>query len=229
MATQLIVEKDFRRIKDIVLASSRADDVFVSLSDSDSSTLRFANNQVVQHVSVHRPRLTIRVAFGLKNGSASTNRLDEDSLVAALRQAERIAHIAPDDPEYLPPLGSQSYQPMSTYIAGTANSTPMDLANRTKPVIQQCVEQGLVGAGIMSSSANTRGVAASSGLFGFQESTEARYSLTASAADSSGWALNAHRDVDSIDVHGMTRSAVMKALASRSPRELAPGALSRDF
>ncbi len=223
MAADLILEKDFRRMSEVIISSSRADDVFVSLNDSDDTTLRFANNQVVQHVAVRRPKLTIRAAFGSKFGSASTNRLDNASLISALRQAEQIAYLAPDDPEYLSPLGPQSYQPMNSRIARTANATSMDLAKRTKPVVDQCVDKGLVGAGIMSRHVQARGVAASSGLFGFHESTESRFSLTATGEDSSGWVLNAHRDMDSIDLLGMTRSAVMKALASRNPRELAPG------
>ncbi len=223
MADGLILEKDFRRMSDIVISSGRADDVFVSLNDSDTATLRFANNQAIQHVSVRRPKLTIRVAFGNKTGSASTNRLDKASLVAALRLAEQIAQLAPDDPEYLPPLGPQTYLRMNSHVARTANATSMDLAKNTKPVVDQCVEKGLVGAGIMSRSFQARGVAASTGLFGFQESTEARFSLTATAEDSSGWVLNAHRDIGSLDVSAMTRSAVMKAIASRKPRELATG------
>lgn len=44
MALKLASEDAFRRIADTVLSASNADDTFISFGDSESSTLRFANN-----------------------------------------------------------------------------------------------------------------------------------------------------------------------------------------
>lgn len=219
----LITEREFRRIADRVLTASDADDTFVSLRDDDSTTLRFANNQVVQHVAVRSPNVSVRVAYGQKVGSASTNRLDDASLVELVRKAERIAKVVPEDPEYLPPLAPMSYIDAPSYREATARAKPVDLARRTKPVIDKCVRHGLTGAGIMTNGARASGVAASTGLFGYQASTEARFSLTATAEDSSGWTLNAHRDINALDVPGRSTRAVDKALQSQNPRELEAG------
>jgi len=223
MALKLASEETFRRITDTVLSAASADDTFISFGDSESSTLRFANNQVVQNVSVREPTVSIRAAFGKKNGSASTNRLDAASLKDAVRKAEAIARLAPEDREYLSPLPKQQYLQVPSYRSATAAVSPMDAAQRTKPVIEQCEKNGLVGAGILTTSVAARGVAASSGLFGYQQSTEAEFSLTATADDSSGWTYNTHRDIDSLGISPRTRSAVDKAVRSRSPRELPPG------
>ncbi|MEK7731631.1 MAG: DNA gyrase modulator, partial [Planctomycetota bacterium] len=99
MALRLASESTFRRIVDTLLSAATADHTFISFGDGESSTLRFANNQVVQNVSVREPSVSVRVAFGKKVGSASTNRLDGASLTTLVRQAETIARLAPEDPE----------------------------------------------------------------------------------------------------------------------------------
>ncbi len=223
MSLKLASEATFRRIADTLLSASKAEHTFVSFNDSESSTLRFANNQVVQNVSVREPSVSVRVAFGQKVGGASTNRLDTNSLTTMVKQAETIARLAPDDPEYLPPLPPQSYIRVPSFRSSTASATPADLAKRTKPVIGECEKNGLVGAGIFSNGVSARGVAASSGLFGYSQSTDAEFSLTATADDSSGWTYNGHRDIDSLDVNRRTHRAVDKAVRSKEPREVPAG------
>lgn len=223
MGTTLTSESSFRWIVKTILSASAADDTFISFRDTDSTTLRFANNQVVQHVSVRSPRVSIRVAFGRRAGGVSTNRLDSTSLRIAVEEAQRIARLAPSDPEYLPPLPRQRYADFPTFHDATAAVTPMDLADRTKPVIERCMRHALVGAGIMSNRVTARGVAASTGLFGYELATEGRFSLTASGNDSSGWTLNAHRDMNALEVGPRANRAVEKAILSASPRELPAG------
>ena len=161
MSTVVASQSTFRRVVDTVLSASTGDDTVITLRDADSATLRFANNQVVQNVSVHAPTVSIRVAFGQKAGTATTNRLDRASLREAVRLAEQIARVTPDDPEYLPPLGNGSYIDVPSYRNTTAVVTPMGLAKRAKPVIDKCVRHNLVGAGILSNAVSFRGVAAS--------------------------------------------------------------------
>ncbi len=223
MAVRLASEATFRRIVDTVLSASKADDTFVSFRDSESSTLRFANNQVVQNVSVREPNVSIQVAFGKKNGGASTNRLDARSLAETLRKAETIARLAPEDREYLPPLPKQDYVDVPSFRSSTARATPAEVARRTGPVIERCEKNGLIGAGILSNSVSARGVAASTGLFGYNQSTEAEFSLTATADDSTGWTYSNHRNINALDVTSRSRRAVDKALRSKAPRELPAG------
>lgn len=223
MAEAMISETTFRTAADTILAASTADHTFVRVGDTESSTLRFANNQVVQHVSVREPRISVEVAFGRRVGSSSTNRLDRASLVATLRRAEEIARVTPEDPEYLPPLPPQQYESMPTFAGPTAAATAATIAARVKPVVSLCVHRGLTGAGILTNTVSASGLAASSGLFGYVQSTEAEFSLTASGTDSSGWTLNSHRDISKLDINGRTQRAVEKAVLSREPRELPAG------
>ncbi len=223
MTAKLASKDDFQKIADTILTNSKAEHTSVSFSDTESSTLRLANNQVEQNVSVREPNVSIRTAFGKKHGSASTNRLDSNSLVETLRRAETIARLAPEDREYLPPLPPQKYIDVPTFRKSTAETTPEEVARKAKPVIVQCDKNGLVGAGILSHAVAARGLAASSGLFGYLQSTEAEFSLTATAGDSSGWTYNSHRDIDSLEIASRSSRAIDKAIRSKEPRELEAG------
>src|SRR5262249_12755245 len=64
---------------------------------------------------------------------------------------------------------------------------------------------------------NSRGVAAS------HRETMARFSITAMAADSSGWAKGSACSLGDLDAVGLARSAATKARVSSAPRELPPG------
>ena len=63
MSIKLTSQDEFRRIADTILRTSKADDTVVNFSDSRSSTLRFANNQVVQNVSVDQTSVSVEVAY----------------------------------------------------------------------------------------------------------------------------------------------------------------------
>jgi predicted Zn-dependent protease len=212
-------------MSDRLLNQSTADDTFFSFSDSSASTLRFANNQVVQHVAIREPSLTVRAAFGKKVGSATTNRFDQESLTRTLHRAESLARLAPEDREYLPPLPPQRYADISSFALTTAEASPNSIARRAKPVVQRCRDQGLMGAGIVTGTVGVRGLAASSGLFAYEDSTDARFSLTAtrtsksgySEQDSSGWCYNAHRDINHLNIRDRSRIAIEKAVASENP------------
>ena len=223
MKTKLTTRSAFERIAEIVLKASKADDTLVSFSDSDSATLRFANNQVIQNVSIRRPSVSVRTAFGKKVGRATTNRVDRQSLLWTLGQAEQIASLAPEDPEFMPSLPPQTYTPVPSFRDATAEATPLQQAERTRPVIDLCTERGLTAAGIMTNAASARGIAASSGLFAYEQSTSATFSLTATAEDSTGWTMNTHRDINKLGVQDRANTAVDKAILSRNPREIEPG------
>jgi PmbA protein len=60
-------------------------------------------------------------------------------------------------------------------------------------------------------------------LFDYHCETMAQFSITAMAADSSGWAKASACDLAAIDTAGLARRAAHKASASASPRELTPG------
>ncbi len=224
-ATQakLTSREEFRFLTDLVLKHSTGEHTFVALQDVYSGTTRFANNQIVQNVNVHRVSLAVTVAFGQQHGTASTTDLTAGAVWETVRRAEEIAKVAPPDPEYLPPVGPQSYIQRLSSRPETVRAGPDRRLAYAREAIELCKTDNLRAAGIVSSSVATVGVAASTGLFAYEERTGARFSLTAMGENSTGWASNEHRSIDRLGVTERTRVAIEKAKRSTDPKEFPAG------
>ena len=214
---------EFRFLAELVLKHSTGDHTLVALHDQQSGTVRFANNQIVQNVDTRRGSLSVTVAFGRRHGTASTTDFTVGAVRDMVTTATKIAHLSPDDPEYLPPVGSQQYLMPPTARAETASAGPARRLEYANEAIGQCRMENLGGAGIVSSSMATVGVAASTGLFSHEERTDARFSLTVQAGEATGWGAAAHRSIDHLRVQERTLTAINKAKRGLEVRELPPG------
>lgn len=223
MAVELISRERFRHLADVAIAAARGDHAWVSLSDRIGGTARFANNQITQNIDVRRWSLSVGVAFGHKRGSATTTDLSERAIVEAVRRAEKLAELAPEDPEFMPPVGPQTYPVFVVFRPETAEAGPARRTALAGVAIRLCREAGLVGAGIVATRTVAVGVAASTGLFAYEQRTRADFSLTATAEDSSGWVRDANRSIDDIDIERLSRRAIEKAQISARPREIPAG------
>ncbi len=176
MTANLIDRVEFRRLAEVALKASEADHTSVSLSDSDGGTTRFANNQIIQNINVRRYSLTVSVDLGRKSGSATTSDISDDAIRATVRQATELAKLAPDDPEYLPPLPEQRYPGLPTLRHETADAGPGRRIELAGGVIQQCRAANINGAGIVEAYTSAAGVAADTGLLAYEQRTRAAFS-----------------------------------------------------
>ncbi len=223
-AVQSLTDRaEFDRLINLALKAAEADHVFVSLSDRAGGTTRIANNQIVQNVATRRRQLSISVAFETRHGRASTTDLTEQAIRDAAAQAVAIARSSPPDPEYMPPLGPQQYPVLVTLRHETAEVGPARRAAEAGRAIDLCREAGLEAAGIVESYVESAGLAASTGLRAFEQRSDARFSLTATGTNSSGWVNNASRSFDDLNIESLARTAVDKALRSADPQELEAG------
>ncbi len=220
---KLTSRDEFRFLAEVVLKRSTGDHTLVALYDQHSGTTRFANNQIVQNVDTRRGSLSVTVAFGRRHGTASTTDFTAGAVQETVTRATQIAHLSPDDPEYLPPVEPQQYLTPPTTRAETAAAGPSRRLEYTNEAIGQCRMENLAAAGIVSSSIATVGVAASTGLFAHEERTDARFSLTVQAGEATGWGAAAHRSIDHLRVQERTLTAINKAKRGLEVRELPPG------
>jgi predicted Zn-dependent protease len=220
---RLTSREEFRFLADLVLTHSCGDHTLVSLQDQRAGTTRFASNQVVQNVDARRGLLTVTVAFGRSHGTASTTDFTAGGVQDTLKRAEQIARLAPDDAEYLPPVGPQWFPAVPTSRAETAAAGPARRLALAREAVEAVVAEQLSCAGIVASGVQAVGVAASSGLSAYEERTDARFSVTVQAEDATGWASAAHRSVDHLRVSERTQIAIEKARLSMGPRELPAG------
>lgn len=214
---------EFRFLADLVLKRSTGDHTIVHLHDQHSGTTRFANNQIVQNVDTRRGSLSITVAFGRRQGMASTTDFTAGAVQDLLTHAEQIARLSPDDPEYLPPVNQPLYLTAPTIRPETATAGPARRLEYANEAIGQCRMENLNAAGMVSSSTATVGLAASTGLFAHESRTEARFSLTVQDGEGTGWASAAHRSIDHLKIQERTQAAIGKAKRGVDPRELPPG------
>lgn len=218
-------EAEARDLSQRILQLTNADEARVNLSSGWDGNTRYAVNRITTAGEVQNARAAITARFGRREAAVSTNRFDDASLRDAVAKAERLARLAPEDPEIMPELAPQNYRDVTGYVESTASLEPADRTAVAAHAIERARERDLVAAGFLEVDAGAGAVANSNGLFAYHPSTAVDYTITARTADGrgSGWAMGGHRDWSRLDVEWIHARAMMKAVRSREPRPLEPG------
>lgn len=215
---QAVIEK--------VVKLSKADEVSVNINSGYQADLRFAANQMSTSGGVVNSQIAVQSAFGKKHAAAVTNDLSDESLRRAVEQSETLAKLSPDDPETMPGLGPQTYVPVNSYFASTADLTPAERARAALTALEPARKAGdLKAAGFIIVNAGANALGNSKGLFAYNRATTANYTLTVRTDDGtgSGWAGAEHPDWKQIDFPGLATHAIDKARLSRNPVAIEPG------
>lgn len=205
---------------------SKAEAVDVQVNTYTRGNIRFADNQVSTAGATTDAQLGIQSAFGPKHAVVTTNDLSDDAIRRALEMSERLAKLAPDDPEAMPQLGAQQYTPVNAYFDATANLTADDRAKAALTALGLARQAGdLKAAGYLVTTAGALAIGNSTGMFAYHRATNANYTLTVRTADGtgSGWAAADHADWAQLDARCVAERAVEKARLSRTPVALEPG------
>ena len=221
----IISETEAKRITQKALSFSKADSCAARLSGHERGNIRFALNSVTTSGLQDGLSLTVEANFGKRSGSASTNELNDSSIEAAVRKAEEIARLSPENPEFQPPLGPQEYLKSRAFFESTAGARPDKLASLCGPVIQEADRSGVTAAGFLEAGANCSALATSNGLFVFEPATGVRFTVSARTNDGtgSGWAGQHQHDIARLNVSRLGQTAVQKTVRSRIPVALDPG------
>lgn len=211
----LTSREEFCFLSELVLTRSSADHTMIRLDDQHAGTTRFANNQVIQNVDVRRGKLVVMVDFGGRQGTASTTDFTAGTVQETLSRAEKIAKVTPIDPEYLPPPDPCMFPVRETAKPETMAAGPSRRLEYATEAIGQCRMENLMAAGAVSSSVAAVGIAANTGLFGYERRGEASFSLTVQAGEATGWSAAAHRSIDHLKVQERTLTAISRAKRSR--------------
>ncbi len=222
----LLSPEDTKALSDRILQRSRADHCIVSVSGGDSSNVRFAANNATTNGSVSSLSVTVESTFGQRSGSVTVSGLDEDMLTAAQARSEEIARLAPPNPEYLPPLGPQTYERRdNAYDEATARAKASDLTAQAKTVIDQARSRDVSAAGYGEFGVSFTAMATSAGLFAYDRETQAQLTVTGrnKAQTWSGWASGSELRLASLDASRLGARAIGKADHSAAPLDLDPG------
>ena len=223
---RILSRDESQRIVERVLGLSKADDAQVQLQTSLTGNTRFAANQLSTSGMVQDVTLTVTSAFGKRSAAVSTNDLSDASVRRAVEASEAMARLAPEDPEAMPSLPAQQYEPVAAYSEPTAALGPAERADACHDALRLAREAGdLTAAGFLVTQAQSNALGNKFGLFAYFPSTSATYTVTVRTADGtgSGWAGADAKDWKALDVRGASARAVEKARLSREPVAIEPG------
>ncbi|HEX4644957.1 MAG TPA: TldD/PmbA family protein, partial [Verrucomicrobiae bacterium] len=225
-AAQLSSERDLKKRIDAVLRLGKlagADETEIHVDETIDALTRFANNAIHQNVAEHGIMLYIRTVVDGRTARATTNRLDEDSLRAAVESSLQLAHSQPKIPGLLPMPGKQSYRKINRFTNETAATTPEDRARAVKKSCDLAIRNGQVAAGIFSTGQSQSAVGNSRGLFAAHRQTHAEFSVTMQDEPAASWAKANAGSVRTFDPQELAARASEKAQMAKDAQELAPG------
>ena len=221
----LLTQEQTKRICERVMSLSKADECIVSINGRRNGNIRFARNAVSTAGLIDDTSITVRVAFGKRQGTATINEFDDKSLEKVVRRAEDLARLAPENPEFMPAVAKAQFKESSTFVKKTADIDPEIRAQAAAYSIEACRKKGLVAAGFLLDSTSFETVANSNGVFGHQALTSLDFTCTIRTEDGrgSGWVKRSARDLARFDAREAADVAIEKALRSVDAKALEPG------
>jgi predicted Zn-dependent protease len=221
----ILSETEARDLTNKILGFSQAESCIVGLSGNETRHVRFAQNMATTNGAPSSISISVESHYGKKAGSASGSDLSDDALAALVASAENTAKLAPENPEFMPPLGEQKYAQGAGFAAATQATNSTQLAVAIQPVLQQAQAKNLQASGFLEIGTGFSSFGTSKGLFAYDQETEALHTISARTPDGtgSGWAGTTHYDFSKMDIAGMGAVAMDKAVRSQKPVKLSPG------
>ena len=214
-----------RALIDRTLSLSKADETLVTLTGGDRANVRFARNSVTTSGASSGYSLAIQAKFGQRIGTVTASEFSDAALQRAMRNAEEIARLTPENPEAMPFVGAQTYADIKTYFDDTADAAPEWRAGAVKAALDAAKVKSVDAAGYVETSAQVQAVATSKGQFGYGRYTAADYNLTARTPDGagSGWASKSFNELRLLQPATLAGAAIDKAARSHNPTAIEPG------
>jgi predicted Zn-dependent protease len=196
--------------------------------------LRWARNRVSLASDRRDIRIQVTRRVGAGRRSVSTNQLDDVSLEAAVRAAERGWVPSPlRTPLGIPPVPTPERSPTAIWSDATYGVTPETRGAVARALIEPAEAKGMLSAGylemrggaVMSVSSLRPDGPYSPWEVPYVPWTQAQCSMTVRDAQGagSGWAGLSGSDWGTIDAPALAARALEKCLASRNPVALEPG------
>ena len=216
-------EDEARKLTQQIFTQCGSQAIEVVLFFADNSLTRFANNAIHQNVADRDVNVIIRHFIGKHMGTATTNRLDGQSLDDVIVRARSNAEASPEDLDYPGLPEPATYSPVNAYDQATAEFSPRKRALAVRAVCKLASEKDLNASGAFSTSSDEVVIANSQGLFAYHASTSADFQTVVMSEDSSGRAHASAWRAAELEPEALGREAVEKAERGRNPKEIGAG------
>src|SRR6185503_13912518 len=208
-----------------VIALSKAETCEANLNGNTNGNIRTARNSVSTSGVQEDLQLVVQSSYGKRVGTTTINELDDASLEKAVRRSEELAKLAPENPEFMPPLEPQQYVDAPGWVDATAKITPEYRAKGAADSINPSKEKKLVAAGFLQDFFGFQAMMNSKGLFAYYPSTNVNFTVTVRSEDGtgSGYAASDANDVAEMDTAKTSGVAIDKAIRSMGAKAIEPG------
>jgi predicted Zn-dependent protease len=132
----MLTEEQARKLTEKVLSFSTFPECEISVNSSENAFIRFALNDVTTSGFTVEQLMSISSIRDGQTGSTRVDEFDDDALREAVRRTERLALIAPPNPERVPPLDPQKYPEIENYAGSTAAARNQAMTPHIRAVIQ---------------------------------------------------------------------------------------------
>jgi predicted Zn-dependent protease len=221
----ILSKEEAQAILKKVLSYSKADACELSLSGSDGGNIRYARNAVSTAGQMSIMNLAVSSTFGKKTGTATINEFDDASLQKVVKRAEELAMLAPENPEYMAPLGPQTFPESATFNEKTAAINPDVRAEMVGKSLSVSKAANLEAAGFLENATRFNSIMNSKGLFAYNKSTDVSFSVTVrnQQGTGSGYVDKSYNDLDKMDTLALSKIAAAKANKSAGAKAIEPG------
>lgn len=218
-------KEEAKRIMEKALSFSTADACEINMGGNESGNIRYARNTVSTSGHQSNQSLSVQSNFGKRSGTATIDEFDDASLEKVVRRAEELAKLAPENPEFMNPLEPQTYDEAVSFVEATANITPEYRAEVAASSINPASQKDVTAAGFFNDSSGFSAIMNSVGLFAYNKSTDASFTVTMRTNDGtgSGWVSRDFNDIRKFDAGEAAGIAIDKAVMSREARAIEPG------
>ncbi len=218
-------KEEAKKIMEKAMSFSTSDACVINLGGSESGNIRYARNSVSTSGHQSNQSMAVTASFGKQSGTATIDEFDDASLEKVVKRAEELAKLAPENPEFMDPLGPQTYEESKTYVEATATMTPEYRAQVAESSIQPAKANDVTAAGFLDGGAGFSALMNSNGLFAYNKATNVEFTVTMRSNDGtgSGWVTRDFNDVTKFDAAEASKIAIDKAVQSREAKAIEPG------
>lgn len=221
----ILSKEEAQAILKKALSFSKADECTITLAGSEGGNIRYARNAVSTAGDISTLSLGVTSAFGKRAGTATINEFDDASLEKVVRRAEELAQVSPENPEYMPILGPQTFLEPVTFKPSTAAINSDRRADDVAKSLKVAKDNKLEAAGYLENTATFSSMMNSKGLFGYNKNTDVTFSVTVRNQEGtgSGYTSKSYNDNSKLDTLALTKIASAKALGSVGAKAIEPG------
>lgn len=206
------------------MAQHRGAEAVAFVRESDTGNVRFAAGEITTSGEVSSAAARLTLAYGRRHATVTTNQTGDHALTELVDRCTALAKVAPDDPEYMPPLGrAELPHNGDAWDEATASLPPTERASFARAALDRADKKSLVASGFISSGADRLTLATSAGLRASHEGTWAQMSTTMRGGGGSGWAGTDATRAANVDAGALAMVAADKAERSRGVTRLDPG------